>query len=490
MKYLILFMLLVWGDFALSVTLSLQEALKLAREHSSLPEKYLSQRQAFIAQGNRANQAFDTRLSFTYQQIEDDGELSSPSNGESRTRFSREFKASKLLPTGTYIELGTQWDQQKVRYSVDPASINPIFAPTYNPEHQVLYGVTIRQSLWKNLWSRLVKLQQQVGIDQSITPSYRLEIEQQSRQGLVESYYWQLVALNQQKSVAEKLVKESRKFVRAMKRRKTIGRADEVDVASAEAAFVNHEGLLLNIDIHQTQIQSHLAHLLYGVGHRGQRIRVPARLPSNPRNQLPYRSASQALKQLAEHRLDIKMVRRLQDASHAKIDLAEESLKPELDLFASYHKRGIAGEGDKALEDADNGDIAIVGLSVTWNIENKGAEQDRVAADYERRQWQAEEQVIYNGVARELEVAYKALAGTARQLRLKSNQIQSLTRQRNAEQEKLSQARSDDVAVFRYQIEIQMAELEKIDALASKMTYLSQIRTLLHSYPITALVLK
>ena len=69
-------------ETALSSTLSLQEALKLARKQSANPEKFLNIRSARIAAGNKANRGFDTQLSFNYQQAEDEGLTTAPSDGD------------------------------------------------------------------------------------------------------------------------------------------------------------------------------------------------------------------------------------------------------------------------------------------------------------------------------------------------------------------------------------------------------------------------
>ena len=143
------------------------------------------------------------------------------------------------------------------------------------------------------------------------------------------------------------------------------------------------------------------------------------------------------------------------------------------------------------MEDSSNGSIAIFGISFNWNLENKAARQDIVGARFEDLSWQAEERLISKaGVARELEVTYMSLKGSRRQIQLRSNQIRSLKRQQDAENQKLRQARTDDLAVFKYEIEIQMAELEKVEALTNKMIFLSQIRTIAPDYPRSALVLK
>ena len=482
MKLLLIIIPLFLNLTAFGRTLTLSDALTKARQQSRITEKYRNQRDAAVALGNKFNGAFDTSLHFNYQQIEDKGDLSSPSNGNQRNQFKRDMKVSKFLPTGTYIELNSQWNQQKVKYDTDPSLINPLFAPSYNPEHQILYGITVRQSLWQNFWAGLIKLQQRVGLTGAISPSYQLEVELQNIQGLVENYYWQLISLNQQQKVTKQLIEKSRLFVKSMKNRARVGRADDVDIASAEAALVQHEGLLVNVENGQSQIRTHLKHLLYGV-HSSKKVMVPPRLPTRPPKSLKYRTAFQAMKMLPKHRLDIQMIRKLQSATDLKVDLAEESLKPKVDLFASYQKRGIGGSASDSAEDLNNGDITAIGITVDWSIEGKAARQDRLAASFEKKQLLGEEAHIVQTVSREIDAAYKVLQGTDRQISLKNSQISSLNSKKEAEKRKLSQARSDDVAVYRYEIEIQMAMLEKIEAQANKMLQTAKIKTLLHDYP-------
>ena len=430
-----------------------------------------------IARVNQVNGSFDTHLQLSYQQARDKGILSDKTRGENRTQFQRSISLSKVLTTGTALKLATKWDQAKIDYE---DNYPQDFMARYNPGHEISYELTIQQPLWKNFFGKLPKIQKSLLNQQALNPQYKLRIDMQNHLSKTETYYWQLISTNEQIRILKNLVGKSQRFVEAMKANSKVGRSDEVDVATAESALIQHEELLLKAEITQTQLTTQLKYMLYGKTYKV--IRVPRSIPRIPPLKLRYQRASQAIAQISKDRIDLQLTRNLQESAKKQQELAREQSKPEINAFASIKRRGISSTESDAIDDLNNGTVSALGLSLDWNLETRESKHSIREAEHKIQELNADIRMVTDTVARELEMSYGVLAKTNKLIQLKQRHIHKLRRKVSAERKKLAQVRSDDSAVIRYDIEILMAQLESSRAKSDKMTQSARIRGLTHSY--------
>ncbi|MFW7380552.1 MAG: TolC family protein [Oligoflexus sp.] len=462
--------------------LSIADVLQIARQNAVEPLAYQAEQKAYEADALAMNRVFDSKLTAMWQKSHDDGPLNQLTHGEERRQDRLETSYQVLLPSGTSVEVSASWMKQGLKFPFPIGSIDPINAPRYNPEHETLVGVAVRQSLWRNWMTKEIQQAREVMAGKAIEPQFQALSQLQDVQGEAEHLYWQLVGINEQVAVAEQLVKISKSFAKSMERRRNIGRSDDVDVADADSLVLAREADLLNLVVQQNQLQERLRIRLFGHDPL-QRLRVPARLPRNPPLALSVQRAPQAMELAKKNRFDLRMLEKQRELSDKQVELAKEQALPDIGLFVSYHRRGLADELNQSLEDLDGGSIASIGMDLNWTLGSTEKKEQTRAAQLRKQSLDYHGQMLSRMVKQNLNAAFERMDGAKRQRQLAETHIQVLRAKKAAEERKLRQARSDELAVQRYEIEVLSAEMQRIDAHLRLLLAIADIRTLTHAYP-------
>ena len=212
----------------------------------------------------------------------------------------------------------------------------PLQLPRFNPYHEFRYGVSIQQELWKNFAARLVRLEKKLRDSESKNSSFQKQISSQDVQFQTASLYIQLIGLNKNLTFARQLEKESELFLKQTEDRRKAGRADHVDVATAETERIKNSSMVLDLRLQRDQVRLELQHLCLGPN-RFFTKPFPKYFPRMPRNI----SKSESIKNAFAKRLDIKLIENLEESIRVHDELLQENEKPAIKAFASLSRRGI-----------------------------------------------------------------------------------------------------------------------------------------------------
>lgn len=481
-KLLFLCLSLVFTSHTKAAPLNLEDALALARKNSLSRQKFESEKLQNDSLNDRGEKYYDSNLSVEISSSTDEGQLSDVSAGDKRYQDKAEIEYSKLFSTGTILKVSTGFEKGEVDYGALASQLSPQSAPRYNPERKALFSFTVSQKLWRNWNTQLIRLQKKIGYGAGDRSQFEMQIDLQKHQHMVESYYWNAISLNEKIRIAKSLVKQSKRFQTSMKKRKNLGRANEIDLADSDARLFENESLLLNLKSQKSQMLTQLRYLIYG-NKAPESFKVPEKLPESTKSNLIYRSFPKAKEKVKQSRYDLKLVRTMKEYTFDKVMLAEEKDKADISLFATMQRRGLGSSSQDSIDDINGGKVFSYGLSVDWDIGGSEARQEKLAANYERAKWSQEEQEILNSVYRELDVNYQNLNSLQEQIRLKNRQITSLRKKRNAESRNLRLAKTDDVGLILYDMELSLALVDKVDLTLGKLSREANIRQLLHQYP-------
>lgn len=474
--------LIITDGYSQTQSLSLDEALRLSRENAPESLVYEKQAQALMAEAKQVYQALDGQMAASWQTSQDDGSLNFASRGEKRVEDNFQASYRKSFLTGSFLEVSSSWRRQTIKFPFPLDGVDPFNAPKYNPENQSLLGVTFRQSLWRNWRSKELRLSESVLENLAIEPRYRAELESQDIQSQTEQLYWQLAGVDAQISIAQKLIATNETFANSMRQRAKLGRSDDVDVAEAESMLISREADLLELQILRDQIKSRLKVRLWGP-ESSKQIRIAQSLSTIRANPANVTQLSQAIELASKQRLDLRMIERQIQASQGQVFLEKEKNRPDLGVFISHFKRGLGDKVGNSAENLGAGDITSVGIDISWPLGSSKLDSTTQAAQLRQESLRAQQSSLIRVVAQNLEVAFERLQGASRQKALANNQLSSIDGKKRAEQKKLNQARSDDVAVLRYEMEKLNAQILLIDADLNLKLAQADIRALIHGYP-------
>ncbi len=476
MLYFCLFFIAFYTSHLSAYTLT--EILSLSRKHAKEAQLFYQEKQQIEELSRSLQSAYDSQLRFDFTETKDDGLLNQLTQGERRYGINRKLGISRYFPTGTTLSLNNEWNQQKAYLNFPTNQANSLNLPRFNPIHEFKYTLTIHQQIWKNLGAKLLTLQEQVKQLASITPEYEAEIKSQAIQFEAATLYFRLISLNHTLTLVRDLIKESHNFLSLIKQRRTLGRSDDVDVASAETELIKREGLELDTLIQRDLIKTRLAHLTL----KGSKTFTKPFPLTFPRHYPKY-NTEKLVEQAKTSRLDIQLVDRLLASIPIEESLVSEQEKPEVNLYASFGKRGLGKNLQDANRDLDNGTLELYGLEFVWNWENQGTESQRAALMTKKNSLDLQKQIALDQTARDLELAVQKFKGSRNQEAKFFQQIRSLSKKMQAEQTKYRQVRSDQAALSRYRIEIIIAKLEEWEAITASRLHANEIRWLTHGYP-------
>ena len=458
-----------------SSSLTLKEALKLSRQNASEVGELSATLNETYYQSQTFDQAYDPILYMEGSQTTDKTMSTNIALGDERKVDQSKIGFKKFFSTGTSIDLQVSYSKQKILYPEDQTTA-AISAQQIEPYVETGTQVEFSQSLWNNFLAREVYLAKQSSFTHHLGIKYDKEILMQSVQFQTESLYWRWLSINNQYTYAEKLADISKQYVTLMKQRSQLGRADEIDVATAESQWINHQGLKLDLKIARDDIANQLQYFL---GKSWQSIRLNGDLFQS---QNTFRSLSSD-KGLS-NRLDLKKIDVINSNLNYSIELEEEKQKPTLDLFAVARTNGIGSQTDDSLEKTQENKYlsSSVGLRFSINLGDYGSDNQKRAYLAKRQSMQLQKQTASRKAENEVSIA-KYNHDAAKQLIAQAQRIKSsLDKQIEAEKKRLRQARSDKIAILRYEMERQQAELKYIQAHERSRLAEARLKWALHAY--------
>jgi len=485
MYYLILLLLTAKsGD---SSAFTLDQILEKARKSSPRIEQANYQLKSKLAEANQVNAAFDSTVFAKYEKADDKTMQNSTFAGDRRTQRGYQVGIRRFFGTGTKLELS--WEQSRAENlynstEVSSATVTPT-SNNFDPANSTAYEINLSQELWRNFWAREVRLQEQMMLTAAESQRYQNKLLKQQIQVETESLYWNLILIKEQMAIAQKLVNRAKKFSKQMSRRVEVGRADRVDEAAAASQVIAQEDSLIELDIMKDNLLKRLEMNIDPTGGTKLTLDQLDTPLSKSFHTLPATDTTAGFELGKKQRLDLAIVTGQQKTTELKRDFAKEQGRPSISLFGRYKQNGMDVSSSDAYKEAVKSRHPLVafGIELEMSIGNTKSASGVIAATEEMAGLSSQRQLILSNFRRDLAIAFTELNGANRRFRQAEKKIKTFQQKQRREQAKLKQARSDQVSVIRYEMEVLVAKNEKYLAQKRMRDSESQIKYLLHAYP-------
>ncbi len=470
-----------------SYGLTLDQALKKTRASAPRLEQAGHQYKSKLAAAKQLDGAFDSTFFAKYEKADDRTMQNSTFSGDRRTQRGYEFGIRRFFGSGTSLQItGSQYRNETLFDSTTSTGVSSAQTATnFNPAHSTAYEINLSQELWRNFWAKEVRLQEQTALVSAKIQKLQNKILAQRLQAETESLYWNLVLIKQQISIAKKLVRRSKDFASQMSKRVSIGRADGVDEAAAASQVVAQEDSFIELGIMKENLLRRLESNIDPTGATKLNIDDLQTSLSKTFHKLPAADSESSYELGLTQRFDLAMNEEQKQSIIHKRDLASEEGKPSLSVFGLYKQNGIATEASDAYNEAKKSRNPLVSFGVQLEISlgNTKSASGVIAAVEEAAGVASDRKAILNEFKRDLRIAFTELDGSKRRLNQARKKIRTFQQKQRREQAKVNQARSDQVSVIRYEMEVLAAKNEQYLAQKRMRDTESQIKYLLHAYP-------
>lgn len=474
-------------------SLDLDKALRLARANAVELAEIEADLQRARAEASIVFGAYDSGLFGNTRWLQDSSEQVSTFAGDRRDQTQGEFGFRKLLPTATLLQTSVKHLRDYTKYPPAPEP-DPTAPPgtgalafdvsqfqSFNPAYATRLEVLVKQPLWRNRFGRELDLQEELASLGILEPTYRRRIVLQAVQAETEGMYWTLAALEARLNLMEDLLRASRRFAGLMARRTEFGRADQVDVASAESAVVVQEGAVLELKLAAEDVRKRLAIRLAD----GSDLKIPPHVLE--RGALPAASTDphEARKLAREQRADLGLILESLRPVRVQEKLAREEGRPSLSFVGSVASNGLEDGAAASAPDAFNDGnhlTYLVGLELDVNLGRTASREKLRAASARMASLEARARVLRRDIDRDIDLAFQALDAARQRIEQADRNVAGLQAKRDAEQKKFLQARSEEIAVLRYDMEITAAKVDRVSALQEIRQTEARIRHALHAY--------
>ncbi len=364
---------------------------------------------------------------------------------------------ARVFDSGTRIELGASAEQ--FRYPAGDGFLLP------DEVHVGMVQATVAQPLLRNAWGRLNRRQTAAAEDRWQASLRRHEATRLAVAGAVHSLYWDAYAASAGYAANRRALQYAADLVEVMERRVRDHLQDETDLLAAEAALASREVDLLSRRHRAQQAQERLLEFIGWPIEYWQHTKLvyPERtaLEPVPREE----SESERFQQALAHRSELAALHHESHASQRDLDAAEQALRPDLSVMASY---GVGDRGDDAGDAWRMGRQAwAVGLRFETSIERR-AEQARIRqAAYQLEQVDQQQIAMTREIYREIREALRGVQTAQAQITAAAKALALHERKWQLEEEKLVQGRSTAETVIRFQEDRELAEYAYIQALTA-----------------------
>ncbi|MBI2058588.1 MAG: TolC family protein [Nitrospirae bacterium] len=515
-----------WGVLSappFTFALDLEEALREARKNAVEIEEPQAELERAKADVRGVRAMYDWTLFGNSRWAQDRSEQASAFAGDRRDQAVGEFGARRLLPSATFFQASVKHQRDFTKFpaisavagadipgggggatdsalptdaaaagngagsvsSQAPPILDPSKFQTFNPAYGTRADFIIKQPLWRNWLGRELRLQEEVAGIGTVQPEYDRRIRLIAVQAETEQLFWALAGLEAHIGLTQTLLDKSRRFADLMRKRTALGRSDEVDVATADAAVIAMEGNLLNLETAADDVRHRLA-IRLGSSMDFADIRTPSESLTRTPLASPAGSSKEAKDSALKTRQDLALIAAMRRSLGSHTALANEQQKPGVSLIGSMATSGLEGDAAPSLGDSVDDPRHLtyfVGLEFEMNLDRTGPRSKRESVSAQIAALSARARTIERDANREIELAFQALDSAARKKELAERHIRILEEKVRAEREKFQQARSEEVVVLRYEMEVLGAEADRITALREAREAEARLRLALHAYP-------
>lgn len=332
------------------------------------------------------------------------------------------------------------------------------------------WQVQLSQSLWQNSFGRNTRLRHKAEQHELLSRKASLEFERQNFLISVENAYWDLVLAEKELAIRKDNVKRSQTLESWASRRVRQFAAERTDLLQVQALLAQRKLDLTIVENDLTSKQKNLEQLVPGVEYKS------TDLSSGQMSVLT--SARKEQFKEKKIRLDTFAIEQkaLQNSFEALQD--EDSLRPDLSVFASYTSNGIADKFDPSWDRAieENHAEQKVGLTFSMLLDgNTKASQRKASA-------KAAEAAKYRSMAaqRQSENSWdelqRNLINIEEQIKIAKNLFDVQSQKLRAEQRRFQQGRTTTLQMTTFEIDAAESELRLYRLLSQQQKLISQLR--------------
>lgn len=457
--------------------LTISQTLDLALKNSAALQSSAASAEASLAKVIESDAPYDPVFYAGFTKVDDKTPQVSQISANETELTSYKVGIKKFFSTGTVVDVSLQKNRTDLSY---PPSSTPMFQPPINPFYQDQLSLSLRQPLWRNFLSREVKLARDLRSSAARQDRLKANLDRQILLARTEQLYWSLVAVDSQMYYLKEMVLLSKKFARSMENRRKYGRADAVDAANADAQQVAREQQYLNLEMQSFNLRTQLQNIL--------NLPDSSKLIFNEdgfaQENTYLVTKERALQTVAQSRLDLKMLNEQQKPVVTQLKLAKEQAKPAVNAFVSVISSTLEATSSKALSKTTELETPkySYGLELTWTIGSSKAKGSLLSSKSQLLALERQSDDMLREIKRDLSLAYFQKDMAVKQSEQASRHIQFLSKKRRAEQNKVDQARSDQVAVTGYKLEELAAKMDLIQAKLNGKKAESMVRLSMHAY--------
>lgn len=351
--------------------------------------------------------------------------------------------------------------------------------------HIGAWDIRLEQSLWRDAFGRATRLRREGETHELKRQRMALLLERQNFLTNVESAFWDLVFTRKEEEVRQKNIERSVSLEKWMRRRVAQFAAEKQDLMQVQTLLRQRRLDLTITRNEREEVLTRLRQLIPGVEPAAwhvdlrvlERERVPRQLlavGSAPGAGQPVRLDALVAKSRA---LELK-------TAMAKVD---DSLRPELNLYASYGANGIDPEASPAWQDAGRADTPRTTVGLQLSVELAGSLKNKRRASA-RLDAEAEE-LRANALARASRLAWSELERTITSLKeqiKEAREIHGLHRLKlDAERKRFEQGRASTLQMTTFEVEAAESELTLYRLLASLRKTEAAARAFAHEETVT-----
>jgi hypothetical protein len=452
---------------------SLKEVLKFTRGNSITLKEQTATQNSLKKEVIALEGVYDFQLSFDSTYSYNSIDSSSALSGDNQTLIGTSLGFSKLFSSGTAVNL--VFDYEKTKIGFDTAAKEAAVSPyiTYNPSFERSYTLSMSQSLWKNLMSKQVKLSQSIINNAVNSVDLQKQIENQEKQYQAERLFWNYMLLNNQVNYMNQLIEKSKKFLTLIEKRKSIGRADEVEVVESQSTLVGYEQNLLSLKMNRLEFKKNLINLM-NLNKNSEYQEISADFYDKSFRGTTYvnyrrKSLNKDLKTLNKN---LKMM--LLNKEDMKFDLEKElnyeKTKSSFDFVAALKSGDLQGSGEDLISGLSNfKDQYSYSVGVKWVLPIGSTQRNatKQSLNYKKMSLANKKLLYKNELKKNLYMLYEKLKIMNLQVEQSKKQIKLMKLKRDKEKTKAAQARSEQIFVLRYEMELLSMKIEQMNILTN-----------------------
>ena len=341
---------------------------------------------------------------------------------------------------------------------------------TYPERNTAEWQVQLSQSLWQNSFGHSTRLRYQAEEAELKSRKALLEFERQNFLIAVENAYWDLVLAEKELAIRKDNVKRSQTLEKWTSGRMRQFAAEKTDLLQVQALLAQRKLDLAIVENDLTNKQKNLEQLVPGLEYKSADFIAEKMGDLSPNYKDQFKNKKLRLDAYAQAQ------RAQQNSYEALRD--EDSLRPDLSVFASYTSNGIAEKFDPAWDRAieENHSQQKVGLTLTMLLYNDTKSQQKKAAA------KAAEAAKYRSQAlnRESENSWEELSrnfeNIGEQIKVAKSLFDIQSQKLKAEQQRFQQGRTTTLQMTTFEIDAAESELRLYRLLSQQQKLASQFR--------------